>query len=393
MKRNAFLISLLSVFILIGYGCKEEKQLYYPGNDGSIPEKISDVKVTGTAGGAIITYKLPKDQSLSYVKAVYELQPGVFHEARSSFYKDTLVLVGFGDTLNYKVDLYSVGRNEKMSEPITIQVKPMSPPIKTVFETLTLDASFGGVNVSYKNESQADLALFILIDSTGTEWIQLSDYYTASLEGKFSVRGLKPETAKFGLYIRDRWNNKSDTLVKELSPLYEEAIVHTTFKLVSLPSDKNNGQPRYGVENLFNGRVNEAEDWYKSEDDTYPQWFTMEMDKSVIFSRMKIFQAVQYPYVPDWVKKFEIWGSNELVDNWDNWMLLGSFESIKPSGLPDPSYTAADMEYVRAGEEFEFPEGIPAVRYMRFKVIINYGGGGKFYVLNELSFWGQIVEQ
>jgi hypothetical protein len=219
------------------------------------------------------------------------------------------------------------------------------------------------------------------------------DYYTASQEGKFSVRGMKSDRAGFAVYVRDRWNNKSDTLLKTLTPLYEEAIPYQSFKLVHLPSDKNKGQGNDVVAKLFNGNIQGSGDWYKSEDDTYPQWFTMEMEQKVIFSRMKLYQAIQYPYVPDWVKEFEIWGANELIDDWDRWTLLGSFECIKPSGLPDPSYTAEDMEYERTGGDYEFPEGVPAVRYIRFKVNINRGGGGKFYVLNELSFWGQIVNE
>ncbi|MDR2037728.1 MAG: DUF4959 domain-containing protein [Bacteroidales bacterium] len=393
MKANVYLILLITILAYTGYSCKEEGHHSYPGDDDSVPGQVDNINAVSTPGGAIITYKLPKDKSLSYVKAVYEIQPGVIREAKSSFYKDTLLLVGFGDTLDYKVEIYSVGRNEKTSEPVTINVKPLLPPIKTVFETLTIDATFGGVNISYKNDSQADLAIFLLADTTGNDWFQLSDYYTSSLAGKFSVRGLDPNETNFAVYIRDRWNNKSDTLLKTLVPLYEEAISYQSFKLVSLASDKNKGQGKYVVANLFNGKILGAEDWYKSEDDTYPQWFTMEMSQKVIFSRMKLYQAIQYPYVSDWVKEFEIWGTNELVDDWDKWTLLGHFECIKPSGLPDPDYTAADLEYERSGGDYEFPEGLPAVRYMRFKVNINRGGGGKFYVLNELSFWGQIVEE
>jgi hypothetical protein len=382
-----------AAFIFAGYGCKEEGHLAYPGDNDLTPGQVTDVNVISVSGGATITYKLPKDKSLSYVKAVYEIQPGVVREVKSSFYKDTIQLLGFGDTTNYRVDLYSVGRNEKTSSPVTLTVKPLLPPVKTVFETLTLSATFGGVNIRYKNEYQAALAIFLLQDTTGSEWVQLYDYYTASAEGQFSVRGLKSHTSDFAIYIRDRWNNKSDTLFKTLTPLYEEAIPYQSFKLVYLPSDKNKGQGKYVIANLFNGSILQGEDWYKSEDDTYPQWFTMEMEQKVIFSRMKLYQAIQYPYAPDWVKEFEIWGANELIDDWDKWTLLGKFECIKPSGFPDPSYTAEDMEYERTGGDYEFPEGLPAVRYMRFKVNINRGGGGKFYVLNELSFWGQIVSE
>ncbi len=51
------------------------------------------------------TYDLPKDPNLSYIKAVYEAQPGVFNETKSSYYTDTLALAGYGDT-GRKVKLY-----------------------------------------------------------------------------------------------------------------------------------------------------------------------------------------------------------------------------------------------------------------------------------------------
>ncbi|MDR1221656.1 MAG: DUF4959 domain-containing protein [Tannerella sp.] len=392
MKTNIFMT--LSALVLIGwYGCKEEEHLSYPDTDAAIPGQVHDVKWESIPGGAIVTYKLPEDKSLSYVKAVYEIQPGVYREAKSSSYQDSLYLVGFGDTTEYKVNIYSVGRNEKESAPITVNVRPDLPPVKSAFKTLTLDVTFGGVQITYKNEAQADLAIFVMADTTGNrEWFQLAPHFTSSLEGNFAIRDMEAKAADFGIYIRDRWNNKSDTLVKNLTPLFEEPIPYSNFKLVSLPSDKNKGQGTNSVDRLFDGKVGAGDTWYKSEDDTYPQWFTMDMQQPVVFGRMRLFQCIGYPYVPDWVKDFEIWGSNELVDDWDKWILLGHFESFKPSGLPDPTYTAEDMEYERAGEDYSFPVGIPAVRYMRFKVLTIRGGGGKFYSLNELSFWGQIVK-
>lgn len=394
MKQSRFFLVII-VCTTFWLGCKEEGQIYYLDDSSSIPEQVSDVKITSLPGSVNLTYKIPIDKNLSYVKAVYEIQPGVFREAKSSFYRDTLNLVGFGDTLTYKVNIYSVGKNEKESAPMTVSVKPLLPPVKTVFSTLSVDATFGGLNITFKNDSKADLAVFVMADTaSNNEWVPLFTHYTAAPDGKFSVRGLEAKESNFALYIRDRWNNKSDTLLTTLTPMYEELIPHTNFKLVTgLPSDKNKGQAGYVIPNLFNGRIGEHNDWYKSEDDTYPQWFTMDIGVQVIFSRMKLYQAVQYPYVPDWVREFEIWGTNELFDDWSKWVMLGKFESVKPSGLPDPSYTAEDMAYERAGEDYDFPIGIPPVRYIRFKVVSNRGGGGKFYVLNELTFWGQINNQ
>ncbi|MDR1097940.1 MAG: DUF4959 domain-containing protein, partial [Tannerella sp.] len=212
MRTNIFIT--LSALVLIGwYGCKEEEHLSYPDTDAAIPGQVHDVKWESIPGGAIVTYKLPEDKSLSYVKAVYEIQPGVYREAKSSSYQDSLYLVGFGDTTEYKVNIYSVGRNEKESAPITVSVRPDIPPVKSAFKTLTLDVTFGGVQITYKNDAQADLAIFVMADTTGNrEWFQLSPHFTSSLEGSFAIRDMEAKAADFGIYIRDRWNNKSDTL-------------------------------------------------------------------------------------------------------------------------------------------------------------------------------------
>jgi len=391
MKRSIFLSTIVAVAFIVG--CKEEERLYYLDESAGIPQQVSIVKTEPTPGGALIIYQLPKDKSLSYVKAVYDTGDGIVSEAKSSIYSDSLKLEGFGDTKQHTVNVYSVSRSEKASDPLEVKVTPLEPPVQTVFKTLTMEATFGGLDVTFENENRASLAIFIKGDTTGNgEWFDVADYYTEVPQGRISVRGMNPTEGDYSIYIRDRWNHKSDTLVQRLTPLYEELLPYQDFKLITLPSDKNVGQlGKYLVMNLFNGSYGKAEDWYKSQDDTYPQWFTIDMGHKVVFSRLKLFQAIQYPYVVDWVKDFEFWGSNEATDDWDKWTLLGSFSAEKPSGLPDPSYTAEDLDYERNGEDYNFPVGVPAVRYFRFVVTSNRGGGGKFYVLNEILLWGQII--
>ena len=118
--------------------CKEEGRLDYLDSSSTIPKQVSDVKVKNTPGGAIITYKIPTDESLSYVKAVYEIQTGIVSETKSSIYSDTLVVNGFGDTNKYTVKLYSVGKNEKVSEPISVDINPLTPPVISAFKKLTI---------------------------------------------------------------------------------------------------------------------------------------------------------------------------------------------------------------------------------------------------------------
>jgi hypothetical protein len=391
MKKFLYYLIVL-VCTASWYSCNEEGNIYYLDSYTPAPEQVSDLQVVNTPGGAIITYKIPKDNKLSYVKAVYEIQPGVFREAKSSFYKDTLALVGFGDTLSHQVEIYSVGRNEKASTPLSVKVKPLIPPVESVFETLTLEATFGGINIKFNNESRADLAIFVMMmDTIGQHsWIPLTTYYNAVQNGDFSFRGLKPEERDFAVCIRDRWNNRSDTLIKTLIPLYEELVPKNKWKALHLTGDFwKSPSTSTSLEKAWN---DDLTDVFETIDQvTLPQWFTIDLNQTVIFNRMKLFQRVSYPYSSVWVKAFEIWGTNNYDSDggWNNWELLGKFDSRTPSGSVWPNYTADDMEYQKAGEDFTFPQPIPAVRYIRVKVLDTYGGTGQIKI-GELTFWGQI---
>lgn len=393
MKKLLYFFMLL-ISAAGWHSCTEKENANYLDENAPAPQQVSELQVQSTPGGAMISYKLPKDKNLSYVKAVYEIQPGVFREAKASFYTDALALVGFGDTLRHKVEIYSVGRNEKMSAPLSVEVNPLTPPVKSVFETLTLEATFGGVNVTFKNTFQADLAIVVMMDTTGQGiWKPVTTHYTSALNGDFSARGMESKERKFAVYLRDRWNNKSDTLVRLLTPLYEELIPKASWKALKLPGDFWTGvSTNYPVEEAFNGIENVSEDIFATKDyATLPQWFTVDLNQSVVLSRMKLFQRTSYPYNAVWVKSFEIWGSNnpDADGGWDNWQLLGKFDSRIPSGSVWPNYTADDMVYQRAGEDFTFSQPVPKVRYIRFKVLKTYGGSGQ-YQLGEFTFWGQI---
>ena len=393
LKMKKFLYYLIVfVYTASWYSCNEEGNIYYFDSYTPAPEQVSDLQVVNTPGGAIITYKIPKDNKLSYVKAVYEIQPGVFREAKSSFYKDTLALVGFGDTLSHQVKIYSVGRNEKASTPLSVKVKPLIPPVKSVFETLTVEATFGGINIKFNNESRADLATFVMMmDTTGQHsWIPLTTYYNAVQNGDFSFRGLNPEERDFAVCIRDRWNNKSDTLIKTLIPLYEELVSKNNWKALHLTGDFWKELDKNAkIENLWNDKLGDI--FATIDFQSLPQWFTIDLNQPVLLSRMKLFQRVSYPYSNNWVKAFEIWGTNNYDSDggWKNWELLGKFDSRIPSGSVWPNYTDDDMEYQKAGEDFTFPQPSPAVRYIRVKVMDTYGGTGQ-YTIGELTFWGQL---
>lgn len=396
------LLHFIVLFIFLGLcsHCKKEGRTDHLNTSAPAPEQVSDIQTIATPGGALVTYKVPDDPNFSYVKAVYEIRPSIFREAKSSQYTDTLILIGFGDTLTHEVKLYSIGKNEKASDPISISVKPDESPLQSVYKSLKLNPALGGVTLSFgENESQAPLSLVLLMDTTGLgTWKTIATFYTGAVNGEFSERGFDTTEFKFAAYVRDRWNNLSDTVINTVIPLFEQKIDNSSFNALVLPNDNVALRPDLGVDNVIDGITNSQTSIYASQTwDPLPQWFTIDLGKKVIISRFKEFQRggrSKYAYNRAVPKKFQLWGCESLDTDgsWDNWILLGTFHSFKPSGLPLDQVSQEDIDYaVVNGEDFELENPSPPVRYIRFKTLENYGAGGQV-VICELEFWGLVVK-
>lgn len=385
--------TLATVCILIITGCTKGDRLDHMVSSTDAPQQISNIKVAEAPGAATITYSLPNDPNLSYVKAVYEISAGVFREAKSSRYTDTLRLVGFGDVRGHEVKIYSVGKNEKASAPVVISVTPQIPPVRSVYETLAMIPTFGGVNLKFENETKAELVISLLVDSVGNNiWVPVTEFYTGASIGSFSVRGFDIKKRKFAVVLKDRWNNRSDTLVKEISPLFEKLLDRTKMKGLMLPNDAVVLGPSNTVDKLFDGKFGGVDPYGTTNASVFPQWFTIDLGQKAVLSRFKSFQRpAPFSYGLSAVKVFELYGSNNpgTDGSWTNWQLLGKFNSFKPSGLPYGQINDSDVNYAATkGEDFDFNELMPPYRYIRFKTLETYDMSGQVAIV-EMSFWGE----
>lgn len=376
--------------ILSLYSCSEDKN--EPLFNDSAPLPVTDVQVESLPGGAKITYRVPKDENLLYVKAVYTLADGTVKDVKSSYYKDYLVIEGFIDTISYNANIYTVSRGEKESEPVKISFKPLLSPIKTTFKSLKMSNTFGGVRVAFDNESEANLIISVLtLDSLG-EFIPADTYYTKRKNGSFAVRGFDTEERLFGVFIRDRWNNITDTLFANITPIYEEQIDKNKFKEVKLPSDTYEAHIG-ALSKLWDGKSSDI--FHTKPGSGLPQHFTFDMGTTASLSRFKLHHrngtGTDGMYTGGDPKIYEIWGSNspDSDGGWENWTLLKECESIKPSGLPEGTVTSEDQQFAGVdGEEFEFGDELPAVRYIRLRTIRVWGALDHMYIA-ELTFWGK----
>jgi hypothetical protein len=398
--------------VAFGQGCQENESNYYL-NDSPAPASVTVREVVNTNGGAVIRYTIPDDKNLLGVKAVYE-RNGEICEAKASVYLDSLTVEGFGDTKEHDVTVYSIGRNEKLSTPVQVKIKPLMPVVHSV--NMQLTPAFGGVSLSFENQGKANLAFVLMMKDSTDLWAPLQTFYAGAASGRFAYRGLDDKEQQFGVYVRDRWLNKSDTLIQLLTPWKEIEIPKDKFTNAKLPTDtwaSSEGNAAFNIEWAWDGKLSPS-GWgnvfASSGSSPIPQHFTINLGRKVSLSRVKVYGREQYDiYAGTAVRTFEVWGTdNPSADgSFDNWHLLGRWEMFKPSGYGAGNdvgtITAEDREYFASGGDYELepsveaPDPYQTVSYIRFRTLSTFQSHltatktGNV-IIAELTFFGQLKD-
>lgn len=395
-----FFISFISFWII--QSCKED--IHSPENQGGVaPAPLKNPIIESLPGASKISYELASDVNLFCVKATYEPQNGVTREVKASYYKNSLIVDGFGDTLSHQVKLYTVGRNNKESEPVIVTVKPQSPPIFGIFKSIeeSVQETFGGIKFRVKNPTEADVRIYASTPDSHGDWVASETFYTSTAMGDFSVRGYDSIARPFRITVKDRWNNSSDIFEGIFHPWFEEKLDKLKFRQVNLPTDQN-------TPNLA-GRV-----MSKMWDENYgnsdfltivgygiPQWFTFDLGVNARLSRIIVYNrssGATYIYNAGSVKEWEIFGSMNPNPNgsWDDsWTPLRDKPcvSFKPSGLPVGEYNNEDIQRQINGEEFEFDANTLPVRYLRWKTNAVWGGASIGHInIVEITLYGSVIK-
>ena len=398
MKTSVKILAVMLLFITCS--CEEESILKPFGkNDGTPPGTVSITSYEKVPGGAVVTFKSPADTDLMYIKAKYTLDTGVEREVRVSTYSNTIRIDGFGNTQPKTITFSAIDRMENEGNTINTEIVPGEPAYLTVSETLDVSGTFGGVAVNLMNENRGDVIIEVTTQDNLGEWAEIHTEYTSTDLIRFAVRGYDTIPRIFGVSVRDPWGNQTEASYKEVTPLFEEQIPLSGFRPVILQNDTPVDAWGFSMENLWNGNVS-PNAWsmiHSSENNTtWPIWYTFDMGAIANLSRFQYWQRLDdaYVFTHGNMKTWEMWGTADQPassGSWDGWTLLMECTSIKPSGLAVGSTSAEDLEYARAGEEFEFPLGLPPVRYIRVKVLETFSGN-KFIHTQQMWFFGKIVE-
>lgn len=375
-------VFLTVLVIMLFYSC-EEKQLEPINISKGKPDPVSDVIVMPAAGGAVLSFKLPADDDVLAVKAVYTISNGRQRESITSLYGDYVKIEGYNDTNEHEALLYTVSRSQELSDPVLVKFTPMESPLSKAIKTVDIASDFGGAYFTWKNIDKVQLTAEMLVESDDGK-METASIVSSKLETpSFSIRGYEPAPRKFALILSDNWDNVSDTIYPEsgtITPLLETKLDKKFWSIYKvngeyLPGDCSFTNWEGRDEYMFDDDVNTFGHSYTG---SLPTSITIDLGKEAILSRVKFFQRLQSNVYYSWgnPRRIIVYGRKDapVTGNWDEWTELIDFTMIKPSGTND-QYTVNTDEDIQAainGHEASFPKSSDVYRYLRFRFMTSW---------------------
>jgi hypothetical protein len=394
----------ITVLFLIFISCSESK--YEPVHTDSLPpQPLTVTEVEEAPGGAKIFFNVLNETDISYIYGEF-VSNGELRIVRSSIYNNFLTVEGLGNTDPVEITLFVVDHSENRSTPVTLLFTPLEPPVRAILKTMSFMEDFGGVTVQWENPSQTEICFnFMASDSVGV----LQDFeivFNKQSTGTFSMRGFDTQERLFGVHLRDKWGNKSDTFSIARKPLYEENLnrfAKEKYYEVALPGDNTSHTNSRPLSNVWDGNL--AVIWHTNPGafGPPPQYFTICLgdDVEAKLSRIHLWHRTDgYTFGQHNPRYFEVWGTTQIthdrsdVDYWWNtdswkadWQLIGDYECAKPSGLPLGENNADDNAARLNG--FDFPVSIEKdkVRFVRFVVKQTWASTNAMHIA-EIIFYG-----
>ncbi len=406
MKKHIFYLAIL---LTLFSSCKEEYVGQFPV-DNVPPKNVTNVQVENISGGAILRYNLPVEDDLLCVTARFTLPNGTVQEISSSAYSSSITLKGYGKAQKSTVELFTVDKSYNKSAPLKIEIEPKDSPVYEVKKSFKYEVDFGGLNFYWENPEMETIVLGVMVKDVDGRYKHIETIYAEEASASRTLRGMDSIPYNFAFYFRDTYNNYTDTIYDVLTPRYEEEIDKARF--MELPISSNFKQQGYGgssMPKMWDKIINVENNvnyLTSSKTPSVPVYFCFDMGQKVEVTRFKLWtrQSPTTNFICQLhhARAFEVWGTNDAAaarspDNWTGFELMGTFRSTRPSGELAAAtvvpLSSAEMEYFLAGEEFKFPQGVPAFRYWKFNILSTWGGAGtdgntNAVFFGEISIWG-----
>ena len=359
----------------------------------------ANITVVPTNGGGVISYKLPSDADILYVKAVYTNSLGEEVFRVSSKHNTSLEVNGLNQTSPLKVKLYVVDESQNVSEITEIEFTPLKSFIFLVQESIEITPDLGGVKITWDNIASKTVFVYVHIMDAGEETVRILS--SNNPQENIFVRGLEAKELTFSTKVEDFDGNITELEEKgKFTPLFEEKIDKSSWTLISGQSINGNAYEGRTV-NFWDDVVDTVE---TDADNSYfiitrdnnggalnfPLDIVIDLKKNVKIQRFKVWQraywyqggGVTYHYQEENIKTFDLFSSNDG----QTWNLLGQFDIGDPRDAAGNIPTEAFQEAIE-GHEFSLPNTSEQFRYLKFSITSNYGST-QITVGSEITLFG-----
>jgi len=395
MKKQITQIVLLPFIIIITiFSCSKDEEV-----DTAPPGAVSNISVVPTNGGGIISYSLPTDDDISYVRAEYINSQGEDVFRVSSKYNSSIEVNGLNQTTPIQVRLYVIDENENISEALEIEFIPLESFIFLVQQSIEITPDLGGVKITWENIASKTVFVYVHILNGNDETIRILS--SNNNEESLFIRGLEAVELSFSTKVEDFDGNTTELqLVGNYTPLFEEKIEKDTWTLIS--SQSFNGDAYEGrTVNFWDDIVDTVE---TDSDNSYfiatrdnnggslnfPLDIVIDLNKNVKIKRFKLWQraywyqggGVTYHYQEENIKSFNLYASNDA----QSWELLGQFDIGDPRDSAGNIPTTAFQEAID-GHDFSLDNTSEQFRYLKISFTSSYGST-QILVGSEITLYG-----
>ena len=394
MKTNKILYILIIPFILL-YGCNNDES-----QDSNPPGVLTIQNISPTNGGGIISYTLPEDSDILFVRAEYTNSLGVDVYRVSSSHNDSIEIDGLNQNTPVQVRLFVVDQSENMSEPVEIEFTPLPSFIFLVQQSISISPDLGGVKLEWENIAEKTVYVHLHIVNGDSEDVRILS--SNNVNESIFVRGLESIEMTFLTKVEDFDGNITELEEKgTLTPLFEEMIDKSTWTLMSQLSVNGNaweGQTTAFWDDIVDTAETNSDNsyfiiWRDQNGGTlnWPLDIVINLNKNVLIHRFKVWQrafwyngptGIPYYYQEENMRSFNLYASNNAID----WILLGEFDIGDPSdengNIPQNYIDAAAN-----GHDFDLDAVSEPFRYLKFSITSNFGSDTYVHG-SEISLWG-----
>ena len=391
--KNIFIILFISLALF--NGCNDDEN-----QDSLAPGSLIVENITPTNGGGIITYQLPSDTDILFVRAEYTNSLGVDVYRVSSLHNNSIEIDGLNQNTPVNVNLYVIDENENISQPVQVEFVPLPSFIYLVQESISITPDLGGVKLQWENIAEKTVYVHLHIVNGNDEDIRIISSNTLT-ESVF-VRGLESVEMTFLTKVEDFDGNITDLEEKAtLTPLFEEMIDKSTWTLMSQLSV--NGNAWEGETTAFWDDIIDTADtnsdnsyfiiWRDQNGGTlnWPLDIVVDLNKNIRVHRFKVWQrafwyngptGIPYYFQEENMRSFDLYASNNTIE----WTLLGQFDIGDPSD-ENGNIPQDFIDDAANGHDFDLEVVSEPFRYFKFSITSNYGSDTYVHG-SEITLWG-----